>query len=187
MQDDSAFFTSGLFQSPTSSRLYLMEQGFVIAELPAKADTVVPNAGTERPLEAAAELDYLLRKISNLRTHLQDLEGVAAFGVRHVPADDAFQPTDLGRLDLTKMAPALWPRLVQLGNTGLYLYAQGGWRHLVRPDATNLGVLARLPATQLVADDGLETFLAKEIANVAEEMRGARKLLDELVEAAENP
>lgn len=175
---------SGLHRSPLSQRLYLVEYGFVIAELSPQAEKAVEAAPLEGPLGPGAELDFVLRKTIHLRAFLADLDAFAALGAGFTPTADGFRPTELGRLDLTPLAPALRPRLAQLGNTGVYLYAQGGWRHLLVPTERELGILKRLPQAQLVPDAALEAFLAREIRDVAEELEAAKDLLEPLTDAA---
>lgn len=170
----------GFYKSPASQRVYFLSQGFVVGEVPAGSERDVGQVAGA--LHVAAELDYVRRKIGNLERYTADLDAVKAGADRSQPFKSAadFRPVGLAGRDARTMPVGLRPRLTQLGNTGAFAYAHGGWRSVIRPTPAQVELLKKLPNPSLIGDDGIATFLQRERAEAESERLAARGLLDRL-------
>lgn len=162
---------AGLYRSPATDRVYLLQNGFVVGEVPRELEKSLAKEQIQGVLHVEAELDYIRRKLGNLNRYACDLDHLDAFhlaaSVLRTAAD--FRLSELAHLDFRRLPAPLLPRLVQLGNTGHFAYAHGGWRHILRPAPNELELLRRVPSPQLISDEAIPTFAERERRDVDEE------------------
>lgn len=181
MTFDGGFAATGYCRSPLSGRLYLVQNGFVVGEVPPEAEASVPGEQVREDLNGEAELEYLRRKTGNLARYKADLDAfrrpdLGASLPLHGAADFRIANLLLARLP---RAP-IFPRLVQLGNLGCFAYAHVGWRYMLRPAANELEILKQVPIPVLVADDGVPRFVQRESTEVVGEIHLARELAERI-------
>lgn len=181
MSGDGAFSATGYCRSPVSGRLYLVNNGFIIGEVPSEAESLIPPEQIQPDLASEIEIEYLRRHAGNLVRYKADLEQfrrpeLAAALVLRGAAD--FRVAGL----LTRHVPSasLPPRLVQLGNLGCYAYAHVGWRYVIRPAPNELAILKRVPVPVLIADAGIPLFVQRERGEVLQELEDARRFMQTL-------
>jgi len=171
-------------RSAATGRLYIVQRGTILGEvLEERPGALAADAPMDVPVEL--EAGYLRAKLGNLVRYGHDLSDLARFdGVLLPPRSAAdFRTNELSRYDVPS---SLGPRLVQLGNTGIFAHGVAGWRHLLRPAPNELEFLRRLPRAEIVADAGVRPFAAREGADVMHEGLESQRRLDQLRQAVDD-
>jgi len=180
MTIDGGFSATGYCRSPLSQRLYLVNNGFIVGEVPPEAESHVPPEQVRGDLHREIELEYVRRKTGNLARYQADLEQLRQPEVgSRLPLRSAADFRMAGLMQRVMHAP-IYPRLVQLGNLGCFAYAHVGWRYVLRPAPNELAVLKQVPTPRLVADVGVPLFVQRERSEVVEEIQDARQLAERL-------
>jgi hypothetical protein len=176
---DGGFSGTGYHRSPFSGRLYVVNNGFIVGEVPLESESLVPPEQVQTDLHAEVELEFLRRKTGNLSRYKADIDQFHSpeLGAR-LPLRSAadFRVANLLRPRMPRAIDP--PRLVQLGNLGCYAYAHVGWRYVLRPAPNELEVLKQVPVPVLVAD--VPGFLERERSEVVGEMQEAFHLAGRL-------
>jgi hypothetical protein len=181
MAPDGGFSATGYCRSPISHRIYLVNNGFVVGEVPPEWESLVPRDQVRDELHAEVELEYLRRKTGNLVRYKSDLDQLRQpeLGAR-LPLRSAADFRIAGLILRHLAAAPVHPRLVQLGNLGCYTYAHAGWRYVLKPGPHELEALKQIPVPRLVADAGVPLFVQRERSEVLGEMYDARELAERL-------